>query len=120
MISLKGQFLVAMPSMGDERFRETVIYLVGHGEEDHVPAQLRAIAGDVEQRGELGDAQTLVVEGAASEEPPVDHLAAERRLLPARAGGHYIHVMHEDEGRPIDAWAGSQARVQAGAPTRAD
>ena len=33
MISLKGQFLVAMPSMGDERFRETVIYLVGHGEE---------------------------------------------------------------------------------------
>ena len=33
MISLKGQFLVAMPSMGDERFRNTVIYLVGHGEE---------------------------------------------------------------------------------------
>ena len=33
MDSLKGQFLVAMPSMGDERFHETVIYLVGHGEE---------------------------------------------------------------------------------------
>ncbi len=33
MISLKGQFLVAMPQMGDERFRETVIYLVGHGDE---------------------------------------------------------------------------------------
>jgi len=33
MESLRGQFLVAMPEMGDERFRETVIYLVGHGEE---------------------------------------------------------------------------------------
>jgi len=33
MNSLRGQFLVAMPGMGDERFRESVIYLVGHTEE---------------------------------------------------------------------------------------
>src|ERR1700742_3526114 len=33
MISLRGQFLVAMPGMGDERFRETVIYIVGHSED---------------------------------------------------------------------------------------
>ena len=33
MISLKGQFLVAMPEMGDDRFRETVIYIVGLGDE---------------------------------------------------------------------------------------
>lgn len=33
MQSLKGQFLVSMPEMGDERFRDTVIYLVGHGED---------------------------------------------------------------------------------------
>lgn len=33
MSSLKGQFLVAMPDMEDERFAETVIYLVGHGDE---------------------------------------------------------------------------------------
>jgi len=33
MESLRGQFLVAMPDMGDNRFRETVIYLVGHGDE---------------------------------------------------------------------------------------
>ena len=33
MDSLKGQFLVAMPSMGDERFHDAVVYLVGHGEE---------------------------------------------------------------------------------------
>lgn len=32
MMSLKGQFLVAMPGMGDE-FHEAVIYLVGHGDE---------------------------------------------------------------------------------------
>lgn len=30
---LRGQFLVAMPEMGDDRFRETVVYLVGHGDE---------------------------------------------------------------------------------------
>jgi putative transcriptional regulator len=33
MISLKGHFLVAMPGMGDERFHESVIYIVGHGDE---------------------------------------------------------------------------------------
>ena len=33
MESLKGQFLVAMPGMGDERFHDTVIYVVGHGDE---------------------------------------------------------------------------------------
>ena len=33
MVTLKGQFLVAMPGMGDDRFQETVIYLVGHGDE---------------------------------------------------------------------------------------
>lgn len=34
MDSLKGQFLVAMPEMGDERFRDTVIYMVGHGDSE--------------------------------------------------------------------------------------
>src|ERR1041384_1179741 len=33
MISLRGQVLGAMPGMGDARFHETVIYLVGHGDE---------------------------------------------------------------------------------------
>lgn len=33
MESLRGQFLVAMPEMGDDRFRDTVVYLVGHGDE---------------------------------------------------------------------------------------
>jgi putative transcriptional regulator len=33
MDTLKGQFLVAMPAMGDERFREAVIYVVGHSDE---------------------------------------------------------------------------------------
>lgn len=33
MDSLKGQFLVAMPEMGDDRFRDAVIYIVGHGDE---------------------------------------------------------------------------------------
>lgn len=33
MDSLKGQFLVAMPEMGDDRFRDTVIYVVGHSDD---------------------------------------------------------------------------------------
>lgn len=33
MQSLKGQFLVAMPGMDDERFRDAVVYVVGHGDE---------------------------------------------------------------------------------------
>jgi putative transcriptional regulator len=33
MHSLEGQFLVAMPDMGDERFAESVILLVAHGSE---------------------------------------------------------------------------------------
>lgn len=33
MNSLRGHFLVAMPAMGDERFRDAVIYVVGHTEE---------------------------------------------------------------------------------------
>lgn len=33
MDTLKGQFLIATPDMADERFAETVIYLVAHGED---------------------------------------------------------------------------------------
>ena len=33
MISLRGQFLVAMPGMGDARFHESVVYIVGHTED---------------------------------------------------------------------------------------
>jgi putative transcriptional regulator len=33
MDTLKGQFLVAMPEIGDEHFRDSVIYLVGHSDE---------------------------------------------------------------------------------------
>jgi putative transcriptional regulator len=33
MNSLEGQFLVAMPDMADERFSESVIFLVGHSDD---------------------------------------------------------------------------------------
>lgn len=33
MDTLRGQFLVAMPDMNDERFEETVIYLVAHSDD---------------------------------------------------------------------------------------
>lgn len=33
MDSLKGQFLIAMPEMTDDRFHDSVVYLVGHSED---------------------------------------------------------------------------------------
>lgn len=33
MDTLKGQFLVSTPDMGDERFAETVVYLIAHGDD---------------------------------------------------------------------------------------
>lgn len=47
MESLKGQFLVAMPEMGDERFHESVIYLVGHGDEGAMGLVVNHPLGDM-------------------------------------------------------------------------
>ena len=60
MNSLKGQFLVAMPSMGDERFRESVIYLVGHGDEGAMGLMINQPLedmrfGDILDELDLGD-----------------------------------------------------------------
>ncbi|RUT31169.1 YqgE/AlgH family protein [Arsenicitalea aurantiaca] len=65
MISLKGQFLVAMPDMGDERFRETVIYMVGHGEEGAmglvVNQELEEMRfGDILEELELGKPEEII------------------------------------------------------------
>lgn len=65
MESLRGQFLVAMPDMGDERFRETVIYLVGHGDEGAMglvvnqPVEDMRFA-DILEELKLGDEDELI------------------------------------------------------------
>jgi putative transcriptional regulator len=61
MESLKGQFLVAMPAMGDERFRDSVIYIVGHGDEGAMGLMVNQPAEDlsfVDVLEELGIAAT--------------------------------------------------------------
>ena len=65
MSSLEGQFLVAMPDMGDERFAESVILLVGHGEEgamglvvNHELANLRF--ADILDELDLGDPDAVI------------------------------------------------------------
>lgn len=65
MISLKGQFLVAMPDMGDERFREAVIYLVGHGEEGAMGLVVNQIVDDMKfadilEELDLGSSEELI------------------------------------------------------------
>jgi putative transcriptional regulator len=65
MLSLKGQFLVAMPDMGDERFRDTVIYLVGHGDEGAmglvVNQSLEDMSfSDILEELELGDKSEII------------------------------------------------------------
>jgi putative transcriptional regulator len=65
MISLKSQFLVAMPGMGDERFRETVIYVVGHGDEGAMglvvnqPVEDMSFADVLEELG-LGEKDEII------------------------------------------------------------
>jgi putative transcriptional regulator len=65
MISLKGQYLVAMPGMGDERFHDAVIYLVGHGEEgamglvvNHTLDDMRF--ADILEELKLGDRDEII------------------------------------------------------------
>ncbi len=65
MNSLEGQFLVAMPDMDDERFAQSVILVVGHGEEgamglvvNHELANLRF--ADILDELDLGDPDAVI------------------------------------------------------------
>jgi putative transcriptional regulator len=65
MKSLEGQFLVAMPDMEDERFAESVILVVGHGDEgamglvvNHELANLRF--ADILDELDLGDPDAVI------------------------------------------------------------
>ena len=65
MISFEGQFLIAMPDMDDDRFAESVILLVGHGEEgamglvvNHELANLRF--ADILDELDLGDPDAVI------------------------------------------------------------
>ena len=65
MDSLKGQFLVAMPDMGDDRFRETVVYLVGHGDEGAMGLVINQTLDDMRfadilEELQLGDKDELI------------------------------------------------------------
>jgi putative transcriptional regulator len=65
MLSLKGQFLVAMPEMGDERFHDAVIFMVGHGEEGAmglvINHSIEAMSfGDILDELELGEPADMI------------------------------------------------------------
>jgi len=65
MNSLKGQFLIAMPDMMDERFHDAVIYLVGHSEEGAMGLVVNQSLndmrfGDVLTELELGDKDEFI------------------------------------------------------------
>ena len=65
MISLKGQFLVAMPEMGDERFRDSVIYMVGHGDDGAMGLMVNQSLDDMRfvdvlEELELGDSAEII------------------------------------------------------------
>ncbi len=65
MSSLKGSFLIATPGMSDERFADSVVYLVGHGEDGAmgliVNHQLPDLStGDIFGELELGPPEELI------------------------------------------------------------
>lgn len=47
METLRGQYLVAMPGMADERFVETVVFLVAHGEDGAMGLVVNKPMGDM-------------------------------------------------------------------------
>lgn len=64
MISLKGQFLVAMPEI-DETFRDCVVYLVGHGEDGAMGLVVNQSVNDMRfadilEELELGEPDELI------------------------------------------------------------
>lgn len=65
MQSLKGQFLVAMPEMGDDRFHDAVIFMVGHGDEGAMGLVVNQSVedmrfGDILEELELGDRTDII------------------------------------------------------------
>jgi len=65
MQSLKGQFLVAMPEMGDDRFHDAVIFMVGHGEEGAMGLVVNQSVedmrfGDILEELELGEKTDII------------------------------------------------------------
>ena len=64
MNSLEGQFLVAMPDMADERFAETVIFLVGHSDDGAmglvVNRELDMRFADILDELDLGDPDMII------------------------------------------------------------
>ncbi|HTJ58608.1 MAG TPA: YqgE/AlgH family protein [Devosiaceae bacterium] len=65
MLSLKSQFLVAMPGMGDDRFRDSVIFLIGHGEEGAMGLVVNQSLedmrfGDILEELELGEPGDII------------------------------------------------------------
>ncbi len=65
MNTLKGQFLVAMPQMGDERFKDSVIYLVGHSEEGAMGLVVNQVLvdmrfADILEELELGKKEEII------------------------------------------------------------
>ncbi len=63
--SLKGQFIIAMPGMEDERFQDSVIYLVGHGEDGAMGLVINHVLPDMKfteilEEMELGSHDELI------------------------------------------------------------
>lgn len=92
MNSLKGQFLVAMPSMGDERFRESVIYLVGHGDEGAMGLMINQPLEDM-RFGDILDELDL---GESEEQIRLPEAVRDRQVLrggPVQKGrGFVLHT----------------------------
>ena len=118
MESLKGQFLVAMPGMGDERFHEAVIYIVGHGEEGAMGLMVNQPLDDLRFADILDDAplsldgQRLinlrVTEIATARDEATQRLRATLRLRAGLTGSREFQAAELDV-----VWGGASGRSAA-------
>lgn len=104
MMSLKGQFLVAMPEMGDDRFRDSVIYLVGHGDEGAMGLVVNQRLDDMR----FGDILTELKLGSADEIIRLPEDVRDRQVLRGgpvqRSRGFVLHssdYFREDNSYPV-------------------
>ena len=96
---------------------QAAVLLVGHGEEDDVALERHPPALEVDHRGELGDAEALVVDRAAPPEQAALDQAGERRHGPPRARGDDVHVVEQEDRPAAAASATTAGRIRLARPS---
>lgn len=96
-MSLKGQLLIAMPGMGDARFVDSVIYLIGHGDDGAMGLIINQELPDLKFREILSE-MDLAADDALIELPSSIQNRAVLRGGPVEKGRGFVLHSPDYEG----------------------